>query len=121
MRMIYVYDPTIRDYAPVELTREVALKCYENMEASVARLKKCPFCGGDFKFQLTDEEGNFRDKSYLNDPYSGIGYVVTHPVPWDSCPIATEDGETLGHIIYERVEEAVDSMNERFTEGSEDA
>lgn len=87
----------------------------------MAKLKRCPFCGGDFKIQLTDEEGNFRNDDYLNYPYSGIGYVVTHPVQWDSCPIATEDDATLGNIIYETAEEAIEAMNTRVTEGGEDA
>lgn len=39
------------------------------------KLRPCPFCGGEAKLQLTDDEGNFKDESYLENPYSGVGYV----------------------------------------------
>lgn len=34
------------------------------------KLRPCPFCGGEAKLQLTDDEGNFKDESYLENPYS---------------------------------------------------
>lgn len=67
----------------------------------------CPFCGGEVNVQLTDSEGNFHNGSYLDDPYSGVGYVLTHCEREDVfCPIAREEGEPLGRYIYDTEEEA---------------
>ena len=44
------------------------------------KLRSCPFCGGEAKLQLTDDEGNFKDESYLENPYSGVGYVIQQTV-----------------------------------------
>lgn len=40
------------------------------------KLRPCPFCGGEARLQLTDDEGNFKDESYLKNPYSGVGYAI---------------------------------------------
>lgn len=55
------------------------------------KLRPCPFCGGEAKLQLTDDEGNFKDESYLEDTYSGVGYVIVHDISNSTrcCPIAT--------------------------------
>ena len=78
----------------------------------------CPFCGGDVSLQLTDREGNWRDEEYLKEPYSGIGYVLTHTEPNDelNCPIATYKGEHLGRIIFYSKEDAVETWNCRVQE-----
>ena len=75
----------------------------------------CPFCGKEAVCHLTDAEGNLRPESYLNDPWSGVGYVLFHPVAWDSCPIATEIDmdDTLGMQIYSSMEEAARLWNKR--------
>lgn len=79
-------------------------------------IKPCPFCGKTVKIQLTDAEGNFRDGTYLKNPWSGIGYVITHNV--EDCLIATEDDnyDTVGHCIFDTRDEAIDAWNKRFNE-----
>lgn len=80
----------------------------------IERLKPCPFCGGEARLQLTDEEGNFKDESYLEDPYSGVGYVIVHDISDSSeCPIATYCDEALGTYIYTTKEAAIFAWNLR--------
>lgn len=81
----------------------------------MSKLKPCPFCGRMPYIQLTDDEGNHRPQSYLDDPYSGIGYVLCHPQAdeTDECPIATEPGGDLGEWIYDTPEEAAEAWNRR--------
>ena len=80
------------------------------------KLRPCPWCKKVPKIQLTDDEGNFRSESYLDDSYSGVGYALVHMTedPDDKCPIATVDEETiLGGMIYDTEEEAIDAWNRR--------
>lgn len=54
----------------------------------IEKLIPCPFCGREARLQLTDEEGNFKDESYLENPYSGVGYVIVHDISdSETCPI----------------------------------
>ena len=78
------------------------------------KLRPCPICGGEARLQLTDEEGNFKDESYLENPCSGVGYVIVHDIG-DSyiCPIATHCGEILGTNIYFSKKAAINAWNER--------
>lgn len=84
---------------------------------SEIELKPCPFCGGAVRLQLTDAEGNWRDKSYLEYPYSGIGYVLVHDTnnSEDECPIATyaEDETSLGRWMYNSEKSAEEAWNRR--------
>lgn len=80
----------------------------------MSELKPCPFCGHKIKTQLTDEEGNFRNKEYLNNPYSGVGYVLVHPKPKEfDCPIALGDDEQMGMYSYDTEEGAIEAWNRR--------
>lgn len=83
-------------------------------------LKKCPFCGGEVKLQLTDDEGNFKDESYLEEPYSGIGYVIIHDSSMGiDCPVATIRGDSIGMYIYRYKKAAIDAWNERWKDDVE--
>lgn len=83
-------------------------------------LKKCPFCGGEVKLQLTDDEGNFKDESYLEEPYSGIGYVIIHDSSMGiDCPVATNRGDSIGMYIYRYKKAAIDAWNERWKDDVE--
>jgi len=77
-------------------------------------LKPCPFCGGKVDFIITDREGNERDEEYEQDPWSGLGYVLSHEYnDHNDCPIATHEGEILGTRIYDDREEAAAAWNKR--------
>lgn len=65
---------------------------------------ECPFCDEPVILQITDDEGNFRNEDYLDDPWSGVGYIPRHDTD-NTCPIATHEAETLGKFNYESVEE----------------
>lgn len=79
----------------------------------MTELKNCPFCGEKPWLQLTDSEGNFRSLSYLDEPYSGEGYVLLH-IP-NKCPIGCNKGEPLGQLIYDTETEAIQAWNTRHT------
>ena len=78
------------------------------------KLRPCPICGGEVRLQLTDEEGNFKDESYLENHYSGVGYVLVHDISdSETCPIATHCDEVLGTYIYTSKEAAINAWNGR--------
>lgn len=80
-------------------------------------LKTCPFCGGNVRILVCDDEGNVHDDDYENDPWSGLSYGLAHDRRdmIDSCPIAKfdEDEEILGTYLYDTREEAIESWNKR--------
>ena len=83
------------------------------------KLTPCPFCNGEVKIVVCDDEGNDHNDDYENDPWSGLGYKLRHTgedVPNGvECPIATHDGEDLGKLIYDTREEAATIWNSRIS------
>lgn len=79
------------------------------------KLKPCPFCGGEARIQVTDDEGNLKSESYLQEPYSGVGYVIIHDISnsTDCCPIATYLDEVQGTYIYDSKQAAINAWNRR--------
>ena len=75
-------------------------------------LKKCPFCGDYPQILICDEEGNVHDKEYVNDPYSGLMFALTHTN--HNCPISVEEYEILGSVIYESLDELEACWNKRI-------
>ena len=77
------------------------------------KLRPCPFCGGEAKLQLTDDEGNFKDESYLENPYSGVGYVIMHDTSnsTDGCPIATDSDSSQGIYIKGSSDKCLERKN----------
>lgn len=81
------------------------------MNETDEKLRPCPFCGGKARLQPTDDEGNFKDESYLENPYSGVGYVIMHDTSnsTDCCPIATDSDSSQGSYIYASKEAAINA------------
>ncbi|MFS0878004.1 hypothetical protein [Solibacillus isronensis] len=81
-------------------------------------LKPCPFCGGQAKIQVCDDEGNLRSEEYKADPWSGLSYMISHDNEANKdCPIAShyEDGGVIGTFLYESEEELTAAWNKRHT------
>ena len=77
-------------------------------------LKPCPFCGGQVKFLIMDDEFNIHDEEYEKDPWSGLQYGIYHDVEDnEGCPIATHVNEILGVYGYDTKEDAAETWNER--------
>ena len=82
------------------------------------KLKPCPFCGGGATIVICDDEGNLRDETYLENPYSGLGYFIIHDETQQKgdCPIARYVDEPQGKWIYETAEDAIKAWNTRAGE-----
>ena len=81
-------------------------------------LKPCPFCGGEIRIIVCDDEGNRHDDEYENDPWSGLGYMLYHDIAdvseGEKCPIARHEGEgELGIWIYDARQDAIEAWNRR--------
>lgn len=75
----------------------------------------CPFCGKKVDILVCDDEGNVHDKGYEENPYSGLGYILSHVMKYGmQCPIAHYKDEQLGINIYESREEAAQCFNKRM-------
>lgn len=79
------------------------------------KLKPCPFCGGFPKIIVCDDEGNIHSENYINNPYSGIGFMLDHNIEDNpNCPIANHNGEPCGCTIYDTLDEFVNTWNNRY-------
>jgi len=85
-------------------------------------LKPCPFCGREISIDVRDEEGNLRNEKYLNDPWSGVSFSISHPLLGNlNCPIANHDGEQVGCLLFDSKEKLAECWNHRAAENSEGA
>ena len=78
---------------------------------------KCPFCGGQVRIAVCDDEGNIHVDGYEEAPWSGLGFLLVHShedAPSSKiCPIATWDDEGLGVEIYNTKEAAFNTWCSR--------
>ena len=80
------------------------------------KMEPCPFCGGEAKIGVCDDEGNIKDACYENAPYGGLGFVILHSLQEnEGCPIAThaDDVCKIGCYIYDTREYAAAAWNKR--------
>lgn len=70
------------------------------------KLRPCPFCGGEAKLQLTDDEGNFKDESYLEDPCTWVNFCTT------GVGISTQHGLGYEYLSNELIEAISQQMKE---------
>lgn len=78
------------------------------------RLKPCPFCGKVPLIYVCDDEGNIHTDEYMDDPYSGLTFGLCHEESdGQICPIAHYEGEILGTVLYDSIDELVECWNVR--------
>ena len=85
----------------------------KDIEAAVARLNTCQFCGGKPTIGVFDDEGDEHlETEYLIDPWSGIHFRLFHDA---DCPIRArkDDDAVLGNLMYDTLDELVDAWNKR--------
>ena len=81
------------------------------------KMRPCPFCGHHVKIQITDSEGNLRPPEYVDNPWSGLAYHITHDYheleEGVVCPIATHEDEFIGALDYDSIDELIEVWNKR--------
>ncbi|MBO5969877.1 MAG: hypothetical protein J6S14_15425 [Clostridia bacterium] len=76
--------------------------------------KPCPFCGGDFYAHICDDEGNIHGQDYLEDPWSGLSYMIVHNQATgahEDCPMMN-----MYDVFYDTLESAEEWLNRRAAE-----
>lgn len=85
------------------------------MKDKQTKLHVCPFCKKDVVYiGVHDDEGNYKGRigcEYESDPWSALTYGIQHE-GWGECILCTDgDNETLGGLVFDTLEEAVDEWN----------
>lgn len=78
------------------------------------KLKPCPFCGGEAKVRVCDDEGNYYPDEYEFDAWSGLSFAIEHTVGNNpDCPIAQYEDMQIGVYLYDEREDAIEAWNRR--------
>ncbi len=80
-------------------------------------LKTCPFCGKKKVYiGVHDDEGNYHGRlgcDYESNPWSGLTYGLQHD-GWGDCILCTDGPNcTMGGLLFDTAEDAVDRWNRR--------
>lgn len=91
----------------------------EDVKFMEGLLDTCPVCGKRVEIAILDDEGNPRDLDYLQDPWSGLSFSISHRENKD-CILHADpsDGEYVGHKLYDNIDELVDAWNTRKAGGA---
>ena len=91
----------------------------EDVKFMEGLLDTCPFCGKRVEIAIRDAEGNPRDLDYLQDPWSGLSFSISHRENKD-CILNADpsDWEYVGHKLYDTAHELVDAWNTRKAGGA---
>ena len=91
----------------------------EDVKFMEGLLDTCPFCGKSVEIAIRDYEGNPRDLYYLQDPWSGLSFSISHRENKDCILNANpSDWEYVGHKLYYNIDELVDAWNTRKAGGA---
>lgn len=93
----------------------------EMVRAIQKRLKPCPFCGRSVEISIYDDEGNEHNADYLQDPYSGVMFAITHHknseciMKNSECILDCDplDNEKVGNHLYSDLCEIMKYWNRR--------
>ena len=86
----------------------------EHVEKAEARLEPCPFCGQSVEIGICDDEGNPHDREYLDDPWSGLSFGITH-MKDEECLLNCrgDDDEFVGSRLFKSLDDLVRAWNHR--------
>ena len=77
-------------------------------------LKPCPFCGRRVEIGIYDNEGNEHNADYLQDPYSGVMFAITHHKN-SECILYCDplDDVKVGNFLYSDLCQLMKDWNRR--------
>lgn len=87
---------------------------HETVKFMEGMLDTCPFCGKRVEIAILDAEGNPRDLDYLDEPWSGLSFSLSHRENKECVLYADPcDEQYVGNHIYDDLGELVEVWNNR--------